>query len=213
MNKIAWLFCFLVSQNATAVIDSKLEKISFGEVDLINKGSEYYNNFNYESALLYYQKALRINSDRSTTYVYLAGTYRNLKKYKEAADITEKGIKKFPRNLDLYLNLGYVYSDQGKYQKAFDILKQADQLEKSIKYFNFKSHLLGKLNQFENAFNESIKALEIQNSNYIAFSNALFFAEKMKNCKSSIYVYEKYYKFQRKNNVTEEDYKKCLQKK
>jgi len=84
--------------------------------------SYYFQNKQYEQAVELYEE-LYNRSQNKFYYQMLGRAYVELERYKDAIHLVEKRIKRYQRELDLYVDLGDLYIRQGerrKAEKAFD---------------------------------------------------------------------------------------------
>ncbi|WP_452220947.1 tetratricopeptide repeat-containing sensor histidine kinase [Lacinutrix salivirga] len=80
-------------QKANTIIESNSKFKRFGLVTLGNIGNIYYNQQEYDKALIYYKKMLLVNSERPEAYNYIANTYGKTNKLDSATAYYKKAIK------------------------------------------------------------------------------------------------------------------------
>lgn len=112
----------------------------------------------FEAAAASFKKALELEPGNKEFQYYLAVAYVRLKKDDEALQIFESLIERDPKNyFKAYFDIAGVYSRNGKYQKALEVLNRAEEanpenarvyLEKGYVYKNLK------------AYDESIRCFE-----------------------------------------------------
>ena len=101
----------------------------------------YYGQGNYENALEYYEKALKISEEKlgadhpntAATYNNLAVVYDDQGNYEKALKYYEKALKVYEEKLGAdhpdtaatYNNLAVVYYEQGNYEKALEYYEKA----------------------------------------------------------------------------------------
>lgn len=90
------------------------------------KGFKYQLVENYDSAIIEYQKAVKLDSTYIQAYLDLGVVYTKKSMYDQAIDAYKKVIIYFPLHTKAYYNLGYVYLLKGDKQKA---MEQYDQLK------------------------------------------------------------------------------------
>ncbi|MCK4663520.1 MAG: tetratricopeptide repeat protein [Bacteroidales bacterium] len=102
---------------------------------------EYYRNKEYEKAVVYYEKLFN-NSNSKSHFSYYIRCLIELENFDQAEKIIKKQIRKSKNDLNYYIDLGYLYKVQGKYDKAEEqynnVLKKAppDQ-HKIIRYSHY----------------------------------------------------------------------------
>ncbi len=120
MRKVIDLLIFLVS---LAVL------IYFGRPKLSvfynNKGFDYYNSNQYEEAIAYFEKSLKIKPS-SITHYNLANTYMKLKKEDIAIKEHKNSIQAGPGNADPYIALSRIYLDRQMYREVLNLLRRAE---------------------------------------------------------------------------------------
>ena len=79
--------------------------------------SYYYQNREYDKAIELYE-SLYARTQNAYYYQMLYGCYIETQQYKEAEKLVEKRIKRQPRDLFLYVDLGNVYMKRGDRKKA-----------------------------------------------------------------------------------------------
>jgi tetratricopeptide (TPR) repeat protein len=81
-------------------------------------GSVYYKNLkDYDSALIYFERALQIKKD-GTLYYQLGWCYNDKERYKDAARVLKLAIQLHPDNDDALNELGYAYYKLAQYDAA-----------------------------------------------------------------------------------------------
>ena len=105
--------------------------------------TQYYQNGQYEQAILYFEKLYRENpSDYFYTYYYKSLV--NLERYPEAEKLARKQIKKVKGNVKYYVDLGHMYhkteqAEKGKklYEKAIkDVPAKQQSIRQLAKAFS-----------------------------------------------------------------------------
>ncbi len=86
--------------------------------------SYYYQNRQYDQAAELYE-SLYNRTQNKFYYQMLCQSYIELERYKEAVQLVEKRIKKSPRELELYVDLGNLLLRQGERRKAEKTFDQA----------------------------------------------------------------------------------------
>lgn len=65
---------------------------------------------NFREAAEAYEKSLNIRQDIYAVYRNLADIYRNQNRFADAIEVTKKGLRQFPRDGGLYIDLSWYYS-------------------------------------------------------------------------------------------------------
>ncbi len=139
----------------------------------------YFRNGEYEKAISIY-KNLYEKHPYNTTYLnYLIDSYQQLERFEEAHTQINKQLKKFPKQVHLYIELGYNYQLQHLTEKATPLYKKA---LKAIENSPNSSYLIGKTFQDNHLLNYALlaykKAMELnKNANY-NFQIAFIYGEK-----------------------------------
>lgn len=136
---ILLVFCLFVVTPGFTQIDKILKPVNIQPPHpgtppalLQNKESDeqlaahYFQNKEYDKAAVLYKK-LYDKSQRSLYYTYLLYCLVQLDEFKDAEKIVKNQIKKHPKNLKYWVDLGYVYNESG------DLSKAKKQFENAIK--------------------------------------------------------------------------------
>lgn len=83
----------------------------------------------YEKAIEHFEKALKIDFQEESFYVYVAETYRKLGKNELASQFYEKAILQNPNQVDAYLLRASFFLEQEDYTKALGDLEKVTQLQ------------------------------------------------------------------------------------
>ena len=118
-------------------------------------GSDYNNLAQLGRAREYYTKAFELRehaSDRERLTI-IANYYRNVTgELDKAAQTYQEEIESYPRSQLAYSNLGIVYGEQGRYEKAAEVTRQAMRLapDELSSYDNLTNYTIA-LQQFDEA--------------------------------------------------------------
>jgi len=96
------------------------------------KGFRYQLAENYDSAIIEYQKAIKLDSTYVQAYLNLGVVYTKKSMYDQAIDAYKKTIGYFPFHTKAYYNLGYVYCLKGDKQKALEQYNQLKSLDPQL---------------------------------------------------------------------------------
>ncbi len=116
----------------------------------------------YQSAIAYYQRALRAGGADAELYNKLGIAQLSLKEFGSARKSFQEAIKTDPHNANALNNLGALMCIQKKYKPAVTELRQALELDEANASFhvNMGEAWVG-LNQIDRAMNEYARAMEL----------------------------------------------------
>lgn len=114
-----------------------------------NKATVLAQENQLEAAIQNYRTSLGINPMSYEAYTALINVYLNrVQRFDEAIPVTEQALKFFPRDRDLWNNLGFLYTKLEKHQEALEAYAHALRLDAtfSLAWNNFRIALraLGK---------------------------------------------------------------------
>jgi len=92
---------------------------------LTNIGNSHYANGQLDSALLYYEKVLKVDPQNSSGLYNKGLTYYAKEEYQKSIELLRLCISLHPDNLDAYMVLGDNYYSQNQYPQALSWYKQA----------------------------------------------------------------------------------------
>ena len=150
-------------------------------------GIVYDNLGDYDEALKYYNKALKIDKEvfgeehpyTAMSYLNIGGTYYKLGEYNDALKHYNKALKikkevfgqKHISTASCYLNMGMVYDDLGEYYNALKYHNKAIEIYKEVleennlniaTYYNSIGIVYQNLKKYDKALESHNKALEIR---------------------------------------------------
>ena len=151
MDKISW-DGYLYSKPDSAFYYSQLEYDFALKVDnkkymskaLNTQGALFYFEYNYEKALEYYEKSLKISEEigykkgMESSYSYIATIYLSNNNYKKALEYNEKTFKIYEevgdkRGMMRYLgNIGGIYKRMSNYEKAREYFEKSLKISEEI---------------------------------------------------------------------------------
>lgn len=82
--------------------------------DEIKKGNNYFEQSDYNNAYNLFSKLYSENQDNHLVAYNYGITLIKLERFEEAADTLEKVFEKYPNDIDVILNLAYIYQQQNK---------------------------------------------------------------------------------------------------
>ena len=140
---------------------------SFGQSTEQKLATQYYQNGQYEQAILYFEKLYR-ESPNDYFYTYYYKSLVNLERYPEAEKLARKQIKKVKGNVKYYVDLGRMYYKTGQVEKG------QKHYEKAIKDVPAKQQSIQQLAKAFSSIGENDYALQaylrgrktVKNSNF-----------------------------------------------
>ena len=114
-------------------------------------GNQFFDQSNYDSALFYYDKVLRIEPANSAALYNKGLVFYNLKQYEQSIDLLKKCLGGDPANRDAKYIMGHDYYDRQLYDDALNWYQQA--YEAGLRDA-FLSHALGFL--YDNKGNNTL---------------------------------------------------------
>ena len=157
--------------NANNVIDN--EKL---RVEYIEKGAYFSSIKQYNNAIEYFDKAIKLNSKKSTPYFKKACALFHLKRYEEAINEYDKAFdvnkdskdlkeKREKQNIFILTNKSSTLLKLQKYEKVIECCNLGLKLtQKEPLLYNNKGDALYYLKKYKEAINEYNKALEVLNN-------------------------------------------------
>ena len=97
--------------------------------DHIETGLAFHRENDFENAVLYYEKALRLNRQDGQLYFLLGTALSQLKNFKEAEYFLLKSLHENPANITTYQNLGRLYSETNNLPAAKSIYEKAIEID------------------------------------------------------------------------------------
>jgi len=155
-------------------------KFSSSTPVIYNMGWYYYNTGNFEKALEYFQKALRVHPENPDYQNAVALAIWHLGDQQDAIEIL-KGIKEtHPNYLSSYLNLGLIYLTNGQYREAKEETETAIKIDPDSQQAWYQlAEIYHKTNNLKKAKEYYQQALEINPYYHLARNNlAALYAEK-----------------------------------
>ncbi|MCF8368685.1 MAG: tetratricopeptide repeat protein [Bacteroidales bacterium] len=86
--------------------------------------AKFFNNHEYEKALVLYEKLYKENNS-NVYYTYYLYCLLRLEEYKQAEKLVKNQIRDYPEKPKYLVDLGYVYNESGEYNKARKQFEQA----------------------------------------------------------------------------------------
>ncbi|KKR95758.1 MAG: hypothetical protein UU48_C0043G0003 [Candidatus Uhrbacteria bacterium GW2011_GWF2_41_16] len=108
-----------------------------------NLGYAYFNKGDYQSAIVEFKEAAKIQPEIAMFYQLLGNSYTKLDMTKDAITAYEEAKRLDPANVDIYYNLGFAYYKEEKRSEAMNAFKKVVELapdstaaEESMKYID-----------------------------------------------------------------------------
>ena len=145
---------------------------------------------NFDEALIFFHKCLKINDRSPDIYFNLGLVYKKKRLLEDSEKYYRKAIKLNPNFLDAYINLGVVLEEQQKNIDCLSILEDFIKKDQNSykAYFNL-ANILSKLNRFEESINNYNKAIKINNNQAEIFFNLALVLKKIGNYDDAIANY------------------------
>jgi len=138
--------------------------------DWFQKGNNADELKEYDNAILYYQKAIELNSDFAAAYFNIALVYHEKGNYDNSIKYYLKTTQLDSSFISAFYNLGLVFDDKGDYEKAIKYYKMALRICPSDEYYNMIGVAYQKLNNIDEAINYYNKSIKFT-PNHIAYTN------------------------------------------
>ncbi|MBC7101588.1 tetratricopeptide repeat protein [Methanothermobacter sp. KEPCO-1] len=156
--------------------------ISKTEKDLFNIGFCFTQNKEYQKALKYYDKALKINPEYAEAWNNKGIILKELKKYKKALKCYNKALEINPELIEAWNNKGTTLQELGKYEEALECYNKALEInQKSIETLTYKGITLSKIGKYKKALKCFDKALKIDPKNKLLHKTKAALHKKLKN--------------------------------
>lgn len=139
--------------------------------DLYNERAKIYlSNKQFEDAINDAKRALRIDSTQATYYLTEADVFFAANETRNAKDVLEKIVVKFPDNTDGLLKLGELFYFVKQYENAFSKINQALKLNQNLaKAYYLKGSIYKETGDTAKAISSLETALEQDNRYFGAF--------------------------------------------
>jgi tetratricopeptide (TPR) repeat protein len=92
--------------------------------ELYQFGSRKASQGEFTEALMYLEKAIKVNPKFIGAYSLAGDCFRYLGQHQKAIEIYKQAIEIDPNNTDVYCNLGITYRDLGHHDEAIEVFKQ-----------------------------------------------------------------------------------------
>jgi tetratricopeptide (TPR) repeat protein len=145
---------------------------SVDTVIIFNAGLAAYNAQKYDKAIEYYRNAAKYKYSGARTYQLLSSSYMQKKDTIGALDVLKEGLKEYPSNSTILVEVINIYLNSNKVDDALKYLDIAiSQDPKNSSYFFAKGTLYDKLQKPEDAIACYLKAIEYKEDYFDAYYN------------------------------------------
>lgn len=149
-----------------------MERNTIDTVVIYNAGMAAQKAGKLNEAIKYYKEALKYNYGEAKPYAFLANCLKELGNEEEAIKYLHKGYELYPDNEHMLVELINYYLYGGEPEKAEKYLNAAiNHNPCNGSFYRAKGHLYEKTNRPEEASEMYIKALEIDNNDFISQYN------------------------------------------
>ncbi|HRG02174.1 MAG TPA: tetratricopeptide repeat protein [Bacteroidia bacterium] len=151
------------------------------DASLYNERAKIYLQFKqFEEAISDSKRALRIDTLNAAYYLTEADVFFAANETRNAKDVLELVVKKFPENTDGLLKLGELYYFVKQYENAFAKINQALKINENLaKGYYLKGSIYKEVGDTGKAISSLETAIEQDNKNYGAFLDlGLIYAAK-----------------------------------
>ncbi len=157
------------------------------DASLYNERAKIYLQFKqFEEAINDSKRSIRLDSTNATFYLTEADVFFAANETRNAKDLLEQVVKKFPENTDGLLKLGELYYFVKQYENAFSKINQALKINENLaKAYYLKGNIYKEIGDTAKAISSLETAIEQDNKNagvfldlgliYAAKKNALAF--------------------------------------
>jgi len=156
---------------------------SVDTVIIFNAGLAAYNAQKYDKAIEYYKQAAKYKYNGAKTYSAIANSYFQKQDTINALQTLQEGLKEYPDNGALLVEVINIYLNANKVDEAMKYLDLAiAQDPKNSSYYFAKGTLYDKLLKTDEATNCYLKAIEFKDDYFDAYYNlgALYYNKGVK---------------------------------
>jgi tetratricopeptide (TPR) repeat protein len=156
---------------------------SVDTVIIFNAGLAAYNGKNYDKAIQYYKEAAKYKYSGARTYQLISSAYMQKKDTVGALTSLQEGLKEYPGNGTLLVEVINIYLNANQVDEALKYLNIAiDQDPKNASYHFAKGTLYDKLQNPDEAVKSYEKAIEYKDDYFDAYYNlgALYYNKGVK---------------------------------
>jgi len=150
---------------------------------IFNAGLAAYNAQNYDKAIEHYRNAAKYNYSGARTWQLISSAYMQKKDTVAALDVLQEGLKQYPGNGTILVEVINIYLNANKVDEALKYLDIAIAEDpKNASYFFAKGTLYDKLQKPEEASEAYLKAIGFKEDYFDAYYNlgALYYNKGVK---------------------------------
>jgi tetratricopeptide (TPR) repeat protein/serine/threonine protein kinase len=129
--------------------------------ELYQLGSRKTSQGEFTEALMYLEKAIKVNPKFTGAYNLAGDCFRSLGQHQKAIEIYKQAIEIDPNNTDACCNLGTTYRDLGRHNEAIEVFKQTIRRNpnNTVAYYNLGITYrdLGRHDEAIEAFKQTVK--------------------------------------------------------
>jgi tetratricopeptide (TPR) repeat protein len=169
-----------IEQTPTFKVD---DPNSVDTVIILNAGLAAYNAQKYDKAIEFYKNAAKYKYNGARTYQLISSSYLLKKDTVGALDVLKEGLKEYPANGTILVEVINIYLNANKVDDALKYLDIAiAQDPKNSSYFFAKGTLYDKLQKTDEATECYLKAIEFKEDYFDAYYNlgALYYNKGVK---------------------------------
>ncbi|MEE8574383.1 MAG: tetratricopeptide repeat protein [Thermodesulfobacteriota bacterium] len=140
-------------------------------VKRLKKGDKYLLNYDYESAIEYYTKAISLNVNLIDAYIHRGAAYREVGALDSAIRDYNRAISIKPIH-DAFYNRAVVYADKGDTDRAIkDYTNAISKNPQSVMAFNNRGIIHASRGRFDKSIEDFTRVISIEPANAYAYSN------------------------------------------
>ena len=141
-------------------------------VIIYNAALTAYSAKKFDKAIGYYKIAAKYKYNGAQTYERLSESYLSKKDTTGALEIMQQGLKDYPGNSTILVQLINIYEKANRLNEAMKYLDMAISKEPNNEsFYLFRGILLDRMNNSEEAIKSYLKAIELKPGNFDAFFN------------------------------------------
>jgi len=162
-----------------------------------NEGDAYFEKGDYKKAIIYYDKAIKLNDRKASAYSGKARALEELEKYEEAIKACDKAIELNKNLAEAYDTKGSALAGQSKLDEALYSYQKSVKLESdNATYLNNMSYILNLLQRYDEAVDYADRSLKIDPRFSTAYLNKGFALSCIDKTDDAIKCYDKALKYE-----------------
>ena len=173
----------ILELEALPVMKTEGEAETIDTVIIYNAGLAAYNAEKYDEAIKYYKEAAKYKYNGARTFQLISSSYISKQDTLGALESLKDGLKEYPDNSAIMVDLINIYLNSNKSDDAMKYLDMAIQQDPGNASFHFaQGTLYDKLENFEESRKSYEKAIELKDDYFDAYYNlgALYFNRGVK---------------------------------